>query len=199
MIVCGVDESGRGSSISGVWVSACILDPDNPIEGLRDSKKLSVKRREALAEEIKRKALCWTIEIASLEEVEALNVLNATLLAMKRAVEGLSIRPNQVYVDGNQLPDFDISAEAIVKGDDLIPAISAASILAKVTRDQVMHKFHHHYPQYGFDKHKGYLTKNHIMALQEFGPCPIHRKTYAPIRKLLAEQEPQHQSSQCSG
>jgi ribonuclease HII len=188
MIVCGVDETGRGSSISGVWVSACILDPDNPIEGLRDSKKLSPKRREELAEEIKEKALCWSIEVASLEEVEILNVLNATLLAMSRAIEGLRIKPNKVFVDGNQLPNIDISAEAIVKGDDLIPAISAASILAKVARDKVMKEMHEIYPQYGFNKHKGYLTKDHMLALQEYGPCPIHRKTYAPVRKLLEKQ-----------
>ncbi|MEK4535456.1 ribonuclease HII [Peribacillus sp. FSL K6-1552] len=178
----------RGSAISGVWVSACILDPDKPIEGLRDSKKLSAKRREELAEEIKHKALSWRIEIASLEEVETLNVLNATLLGMKRAVEGLHIKPNKVLVDGNKLPNIDIPAEAIVKGDDLIPAISAASILAKVERDKVIRELHQIYPQYGFDKHKGYLTKDHMMALQEYGPCPIHRKTNAPIRKLLEKQ-----------
>ncbi len=188
MIVCGVDETGRGSAISGVWVSACILDPNNPIEGLMDSKKLSVKRREELAEEIKDKALCWTIEIASLEEVEELNVLNATLLAMRRSIEGLSIRPDKVFVDGNKKPNIDISAEAIVKGDDLIPAISAASILSKVTRDNVMKELHEIYPQYGIDKHKGYLTKDHMWALHEYGPCPVHRKTYAPIRKLLEKQ-----------
>lgn len=191
MIVCGVDETGRGSSISGVWVSACILDPGKPIEGLRDSKKLSAKRREELAEEIKQKSLSWSIEIASLEEVETLNVLNATLLAMRRAIEGLRIKPNKVFVDGNRLPNIDIPAEAIVKGDDLIPAISAASILAKVTRDKVMKEFHQIYPQYGFDKHKGYLTKDHMLALQEYGPCPIHRKTYAPIRNLLEKHRKQ--------
>ncbi|SFB20376.1 RNase HII [Lentibacillus halodurans] len=188
MFVCGVDETGRGSAISGVWVSACILDPDKSIEGLKDSKKLSAKRREELAEEIKDKALSWSIEVASLEEVETLNVLNATLLAMRRAVEGLYIKPNKVFVDGNQLPDIDIPAEAIVKGDDLVPAISAASILAKVERDKVMKELHQIYPQYGIDKHKGYLTKNHMLALQEYGPCPAHRKTYAPVRRLLEKQ-----------
>ncbi len=188
MIVCGVDETGRGSSISGVWVSACILDPNNPIEGLRDSKKLSAKKREALVEEIKAKAICWNVEIATLEEVEQLNVLNATLLAMKRAVEGLRIQPDRVFVDGNTLPDLAIPAEAIVKGDDLIPAISAASILAKVARDKAVRELHREYPHYGFDKHKGYLTKNHMAALQKYGPSPIHRKTYAPIRNLLHMQ-----------
>ncbi len=188
MLVCGVDETGRGSAISGVWVSACILDPNNPIEGLRDSKKLSAKKREALAEEIKQKALSWSIEIATLEELETLNVLNGTLLAMKRAVEALDIKPDKVLVDGNKLPKLDIPAEAIVKGDDLIPAISAASILAKVERDKVIKELHNIYPQYGFDKHKGYLTKDHMRALEENGPCDIHRKTYAPIRKLLEKQ-----------
>lgn len=188
MIVCGVDETGRGSAISGVWVAACILDPNKPIEGLRDSKKLSAKRREELAKEIKHKALSWSINIASLEEVETLNVLNATLLGMKRAVEGLHTRPNKVFVDGNRLPNLDIPAEAIVKGDDLIPAISAASIIAKVERDKVIKELHQMYPQYGFDKHKGYLTKAHMAALQEYGPCPIHRKTYGPIRVLLNKQ-----------
>lgn len=188
MLVCGVDETGRGSAISGVWVSACILDPNNPIEGLRDSKKLSAKKREALAEEIKQKALSWSIEVATLEEVETLNVLNGTLLAMKRAVEALDIKPDKVLVDGNKLPKLDIPAEAIVKGDDLIPAISAASILAKVERDKVIKELHNIYPQYGFDKHKGYLTKDHMRALEENGPCDIHRKTYAPIRKLLEKQ-----------
>lgn len=188
MIVCGVDETGRGSAISGVWVAACILNPNKPIEGLRDSKKLSAKRREELAEEIKHKALSWSIKIASLEEVESLNVLNATLLGMKRAVEGLDIRPSKVFVDGNRLPNLDIPAEAIVKGDDLIPAISAASIIAKVERDKVIKELHQKYPQYGFDKHKGYLTKAHMAALQEYGPCPIHRKTYGPIRELLNKQ-----------
>lgn len=188
MFICGVDETGRGSAISGVWVSACILNPDKPIEGLRDSKKLSAKRREELAEEIKDKALCWSIEIASLEEVETLNVLNATLLGMKRAIEGLHIIPNKVFVDGNRLPNIDIPAEAIVKGDDLIPAISAASILAKVARDKAIKELHEIYPQYGFDKHKGYLTKAHMLALHEYGPCPIHRKTYSPIRELMDKQ-----------
>lgn len=188
MLVCGVDETGRGSAISGVWVSACILDPDKPIEGLKDSKKLSAVRREQLAEEIKQKALSWSINIASLEEVESLNVLNATLLGMKRAVEELHIKPNKVMVDGNKCPNIDIPAEAIVKGDDLIPAISAASILAKVARDKAIKELHQLYPQYGFDKHKGYLTKDHMQALEEHGPCPIHRKTYGPVRKLIEKR-----------
>lgn len=188
VLECGVDEVGRGSCISGVWTAACILDPNKPIEGLRDSKKLSPKKREALSEEIKEKALCWCIAQATLEEVEELNIHFATLLAMKRAVEGLSIVPQKVYVDGIHLPDIVIPAEAIIKGDDLIPAISAASILAKVDRDKVMTDYHQLYPEYGFDKNKGYLTKDHMEALQKYGPCPIHRKTYEPIRKLLEVQ-----------
>ncbi len=185
ILECGVDEVGRGSCISGVWTAAVILDPNRPIEGLRDSKKLSPKRREALAEVIKENALCWSIGLASLEEVEELNVHYATLLAMKRAVESLSIVPEKVYVDGIHTPDIAIPIEAIVKGDDLIPAISAASILAKVERDKIMTEYHKDYPVYCFDKNKGYLTKEHMNALQKFGPCPIHRKTYEPIRKLI--------------
>ncbi|ABO50564.1 Ribonuclease H [Desulforamulus reducens MI-1] len=189
VLECGVDETGRGSCISGIYASACILDPAHPIEGLRDSKKLSARKREILAEEIKQYALSWCIAQASLEEVEQLNVHHATLLAMKRAIEGLSIRANKVYVDGIHLPEVDIPAEAIVKGDDLIPAISAASILAKVARDGAMLEYHEKYPQYGFNSHKGYLTKAHREALKKYGPSPIHRKTYAPIRELLVGKD----------
>ena len=185
ILECGVDEVGRGSCISGVWAAACILDPHRPIEGLRDSKKLSEAKREALSEKIKENALCWCIAQTSLEEVERLNVHFATLLAMKRAVEGLIIMPHKVYVDGIHIPDIAIPTEAIVKGDDLFPSISAASILAKVERDRVMIRYHKEYPQYNFDKNKGYLTKTHMIALKEYGPSPIHRKTYEPVRKLL--------------
>lgn len=185
----GVDEVGRGSCISGVWAAAVILDPERPIEGLRDSKKLTPKRREALSEEIKANALCWNIGKTSVEEVERLNVHFATLLAMKRAVEGLTVIPHKIYVDGIHTPDIVIPVEAVIKGDDLIPSISAASILAKVERDRVMVRYHQEYPQYGFDKNKGYLTKEHMTALQEHGPCPIHRKTYEPISNLLSQQQ----------
>ncbi|OPX42495.1 ribonuclease HII [Ruminiclostridium hungatei] len=188
ILECGVDEVGRGSCISGVWVAACILDPERPIEGLKDSKKLSPRKREELAEKIKEKALCWSIGKTSLEEVEELNVHFATLLAMKRAVEGLHIRPDKVFVDGIHAPDINIPVETVVKGDDLIPSISAASILAKVERDSVMLQYHDRYPQYNFQKNKGYLTKEHMLALSEYGPCPAHRKTYEPIRKLLEKQ-----------
>lgn len=185
ILECGVDEVGRGSCISGVWAAACILDPKRPIEGLRDSKKLSPIKREILEVKIKECALSWNIGKTSLEEVELLNVHFASLLAMKRAIEGLSLVPQKVFADGLYIPDIAIPAEAIIKGDDLIPSISAASILAKVERDRVMINYHKEYPQYSFDKNKGYLTKEHMRALQEYGPCPIHRKTYAPIRKLL--------------
>lgn len=185
ILECGVDEVGRGSCISGVWAAACILDPERPIQGLRDSKKLTPSKREELAAKIKENALCWCIGKTSLEEVEQLNVHFATLLAMKRAIEGLTIAPQKIFVDGIHVPDVKIHTEAIVKGDDLIPAISAASILAKVERDKIMSDFHKEYPQYRFDKNKGYLTKDHMQALQTYGPCPIHRKTYAPIRELL--------------
>jgi len=155
IIECGCDEAGRGAGAAEVYVGAVILDPLRPIEGLRDSKKLSVRKREALSDEIKLYALCWCIEKASLEEIERLNILHSTLLAMKRAVEGLKIKPNKVLVDGNYTPKIEIPAEAIIKGDDKFPVISAASILAKVARDQAMVEYHQMFPEYGFDVHKG--------------------------------------------
>ncbi len=185
MIECGCDETGRGSAVAEIYAAAVILDPLHPILGLRDSKKLSAKRREILAKEIKAKALSWCIAKASLEEIERLNVLYATMLAMKRAVEGLHIKPDKALIDGNHAPLLSIPAAAIIKGDDKIPAISAASIIAKVDRDQAMLECHSLYPLYGFDKHKGYLTAKHLEALSQYGPCPLHRKTYAPIRRLL--------------
>lgn len=188
MLYCGVDEAGFGTGAAEVYVSSCILDPQRPIGGLMDSKKLTPQKREALAEEIKGSALCWGIEKASVEEIERLNVRNATLLAMKRAVEKLPIQPDMVYVDGLYLPQLDIPAEPVVRGDGAIPAISAASILAKVARDLAMMEYHKQYPQYGFDRHKGYLTRAHLEALQKYGPCPIHRKTYRPIRELMVDK-----------
>ncbi len=182
--IAGVDEAGRGSGAAEVYVGAVILNPDRPIEGLADSKKLTAGRREALSEEIKLYALSWCISKASLEEIERLNVLHATLLAMKRAVEGLEIRPQKVLVDGNHAPILDIPIEAIVKGDDRVPAISAASILAKVARDHAMLEYHRLYPEYGFDVHKGYFTREHMEALHKHGPCLIHRRTYAPVRQM---------------
>ena len=183
LLECGCDEAGRGSGVGEIYVGAVILNPECPIEGLADSKKLSARKREALCEKIKLYALSWRIETASLEEIERLNVLQATLLAMKRAVEGLKIKPDRVFVDGNHAPRLDVPVDAIVKGDAKIPAISAASILAKVARDQAMIEYHVLYPEYGFDVHKGYFTKKHVAALHKHGPCPIHRKTYAPVRE----------------
>jgi ribonuclease HII len=181
---CGCDEAGRGSGVAEVFVAAVVLNPARPIRGLADSKKLTASRREDLSEKIKDCALCWCINRASLEEIERLNVLHATLLAMRRAVEGLKIKPNRVFVDGNHTPVLDIPVFAIVKGDSKIPEISAASILAKVARDQAMREYHLVYPQYGFDVHKGYFTKEHMEALRKYGPCALHRKTYSPICEL---------------
>ncbi|MGD0282181.1 MAG: ribonuclease HII [Dissulfurispiraceae bacterium] len=184
IIECGCDEAGRGAGAAEVYVGAVVLDPEHPIEGLADSKKLSAGRREVLSEAIKLYALDWCIQKASLEEIERLNVLHATLLAMKRAVEGLKIKPQRVLVDGNHAPDLDIPVEAIIKGDDKVPAISAASILAKVARDKAMVEYHRLYPEYGFDIHKGYFTREHMAALHKYGPCPIHRRTYSPICQM---------------
>jgi ribonuclease HII len=184
--VAGADEVGLGSAAFSVYSAAVILDPERPVRGLADSKKLTPKRRRELSEEIKEKALAWCVAVASLEEIEALNVRRAALLAMRRAVEGLCVSPDLVFVDGNLLPDLTVPAHAVVRGDDAIDCISAASIIAKVARDEAMLECHRLYPQYGFDSHKGYLTATHRAALKRHGPCPLHRKTYAPIRELLA-------------
>jgi ribonuclease HII len=184
--VAGADEVGLGSAAYEVYSAAVILDPDRPVRGLADSKKLTPKRRRELSEEIKEKALAWCIATASLEEIETLNVRRAALLAMRRAVEGLCVTPDLVFVDGNLLPDLAVPAHAVVRGDDAIDCISAASIVAKVARDEAMLECHRQFPQYGFDSHKGYLTATHRAALREHGPCPLHRKTYAPVRELLA-------------
>jgi len=162
-----------------------ILDDRRPIVGLADSKKISPRRREALFDEIRAKALCCSIAEASVEEIDALNILQATLLAMRRAVMGLRLPPKLVLVDGNRLPVLDIRAEAIVKGDDKVPAISAASILAKVSRDRWCQEYHQQFPQYGFDQHKGYGTAEHLAALRLHGPCPQHRRTFKPVTHLL--------------
>jgi len=183
---CGVDECGIGSAIAEVYVASCILDAKNPIKGLADSKKLSPKRRKELSDQIQECALDFCIATASLEEIECLNVLYASHLAMIRAIDGLRIRPDLVLIDGNKIPKgLTIPARGIVRGDATVPAISAASILAKVARDQAMMKYHEQYPQYGFDVYKGYLTPPHFAALNQYGPCPVHRKSYAPIRALL--------------
>ncbi|RUP29095.1 MAG: ribonuclease HII [Curvibacter sp.] len=182
----GVDEAGRGPLAGPVVAAAVILDELRPIPGLADSKKLTAARREKLFDEIRAKALCCSIAEASVEEIDRLNILQATLLAMRRAVEGLRLKPVKVLVDGNQLPRLDVLAEAVVKGDALIPAISAASILAKVHRDRWCQQYHQQYPAYGFDSHKGYGTAAHLAALREQGPCPQHRHSFAPVREAQA-------------
>ena len=184
-LVAGVDEAGRGPLAGPVVAAAVILDERQPIQGLADSKKLSAKRREALFDEIRAKALCCSIAQASVEEIDALNILQATLLAMRRAVLGLRLPPKLVLVDGNRLPVLEIRSEAIVKGDEKVPCISAASILAKVTRDRWCKQYHVEFPQYGFDQHKGYGTAEHLAALRQHGACPQHRKTFRPVREVL--------------
>ncbi|MFT6589670.1 MAG: ribonuclease HII [Rhodoferax sp.] len=185
-LMAGVDEAGRGPLAGPVVAAAVILDDRNPIKGLADSKKLTALRRERLFDEIRAKALCCSIAQASVEEIEELNILQATLLAMRRAVEGLRLKPHLVLVDGNRLPVLSIRAEAIVKGDALVPAISAASILAKVHRDRWCAAYDLEFPQYGFARHKGYGTSAHLLALREHGACPQHRKTFRPVTEVLA-------------
>ncbi len=184
-LVAGVDEAGRGPLAGPVVAAAVILDDLRPIKGLADSKKLSAARRELLFDEIRAKALCCSIASASVEEIDALNILQATLLAMKRAVEGLRLKPHKTLVDGNRLPALSMLAEAIVKGDALVPAISAASILAKVYRDRWCVEFDQDYPQYGFAVHKGYGTARHLAALREHGACPQHRRSFAPVAGVI--------------
>ena len=184
-LIAGVDEAGRGPLAGPVVAAAVILDDLNPIKGLNDSKKLSPMRREKLYDEIRAKALCCAIGEASVEEIDRLNILQATLLAMRRAVEGLRLKPSKVLVDGNRLPVLDVLAEAIVRGDATVPAISAASILAKVTRDRWCPELDQRYPEYGFAGHKGYGTAEHLAALRTHGACPEHRKTFAPVAQVL--------------
>ncbi len=189
-LVAGVDEAGRGPLAGPVVAAAVILDDLQPIKGLADSKILSARRREQLFDEIRAKALCCCIAQASVEEIERLNILQATLLAMRRAVEGLRLKPALVLVDGNRLPVLTMRAEAIVKGDALVAAISAASILAKVHRDRWCAEVDVQYPQYGFARHKGYGTVQHLAALTKHGACPQHRKTFGPVAEVLREALP---------
>jgi ribonuclease HII len=184
-LVSGVDEAGRGPLAGPVVAAAVILDDLHPIAGLADSKKLTPARREKLYDEIRAKALCCSIAEASVEEIDQLNILQATLLAMRRAVMGLRLKPVMVLVDGNRLPTLGIQAEAIVKGDALVPAISAASILAKVHRDRWCVQVHEEFPQYGFAGHKGYGTAVHMAALREHGACVHHRRSFAPVAQSL--------------
>ena len=187
--VCGVDEAGRGPLAGSVVAAAVILDPNKPIDGLRDSKKLSAKVRDELFDIIIRDSKAWCIAEASAAEIDSINILQATMLAMKRAIEGLEKTlgrlPDKALIDGNRCPKVNIDMEAIVKGDSKVQAISAASILAKVTRDRDMQVLHEAYPMYGFNQHMGYPTPVHFAALKEFGPCPAHRKTCAPVREVM--------------
>ena len=184
-LVAGVDEAGRGPLMGPVVAAAVILDDLHPIKGLADSKKLTALRREKLYDEIRAKALCFSIAQASAAEIDEINILQATMLAMKRAVEGLRLKPAKVLVDGNRIPTLVIVAEAIVGGDALVPAISAASILAKVWRDRWCQEMDLAYPQYGFASHKGYGTAEHLAALRQHGACPEHRRSFSPVTQVL--------------
>jgi ribonuclease HII len=187
-LVCGVDEAGRGPLAGPVVAAAVILDPTRPIAGLNDSKKLSEKARDRLAPLIRERALAWCVAEASVEEIDRLNILHATMLAMKRAVEGLSVVPARVLVDGNRCPPITLPCEAIVKGDASVAAIAAASILAKTARDAQMLALHEIYPQYGLDRHKGYPTAAHLKALSDHGLAPIYRRSFRPVRELIAPE-----------
>jgi ribonuclease HII len=187
-LTAGVDEAGRGPLAGSVVAAAVILDDTNPIKGLADSKKLTALKRDLLYDEIRAKALCVSVGEASVQEIDQLNILQATMLAMQRAVAGLRLKPSMVLVDGNRLPKLDILAEAIVQGDAKVQAISAASIIAKVTRDRQCAQLHAQYPQYGFDSHKGYGTAVHMAALQAHGATPAHRSSFAPVRQAMAAQ-----------
>jgi ribonuclease HII len=189
LLICGVDEAGRGPLAGSVYAAAVILDANNPIEGLMDSKKLSEKKRDYLSAEIKQKALAWAIASCTAQEIDEINILQASLLAMKRAITNMqaqfNITPDLVQVDGNKCPKISLPCEAIVKGDSKVQAISAASILAKVARDAELYELDKIYPQYGFAQHKGYPTAAHLLALQAHGICLQHRLSYAPVKKLL--------------
>ena len=183
--IAGVDEVGRGPLVGDVVTAAVILDPENPIAGLKDSKKLSEKKRSKLAEEIKEKAIAWHIGRATPEEIDTLNILHATMLAMQRAVQGLAVQPDYVLVDGNRTPKFSMPSEAVVKGDGRVEEISAASILAKVARDLEMIALDEQYPDYGFAKHKGYPTKDHLSIIQELGVLDCYRRSFKPVAALI--------------
>ena len=187
-LLCGVDEVGRGPLIGAVVTAAVILDPTKPIAGLTDSKKLSEKRRYELSEQIKQQALCWALGRAEPEEIDQLNILHATMLAMRRAVAALSVTPEWVLEDGNRTTDFAVPATAVVKGDLLVPEISAASILAKVARDDEMQQLHQAHPQFGFADHKGYPTAAHLAAIRQYGVLPEHRRSFKPVRLVLEQQ-----------
>lgn len=186
-MLCGVDEAGRGPLAGDVYAAAVILDPKKPIEGINDSKKLSEKKRGLLFDEICEKSLAYSIASASVQEIEEINILNAAMLAMKRAVESLSVNPDYVLVDGNKLPPIDIACDAVVKGDGNSASIAAASILAKEARDRELRALDEQYPEYGFSKHKGYGTKAHYEAILIHGPSPVHRMSF--LKKLYGEKK----------
>lgn len=189
-LIAGVDEVGRGPLCGPVVTAAVILDPQRPIEGLKDSKKLSEKKREALAQQIREQALAWCVARADVAEIDQLNILHATMLAMRRAVEGLNVQPDIALIDGNRCPQLDVPCQAVVKGDDQVPAIAAASILAKVARDNEMVELDRQYPGYGIAGHKGYPTPKHLKALAELGATPAHRRSFKPVQQsLLARGE----------
>lgn len=183
--LCGVDEAGRGPLAGPVTAAAVMLDPQRPIDGLRDSKKLSAAARERLADEIRQHAVAWCVAEASVAEIDQHNILQATMLAMQRAVAGLGRPPADVWVDGNRCPNWMWRSQALIKGDDKVAAIAAASILAKTARDQYMRRLHEDYPAYGFAKHMGYGTAAHLAALKAHGACPQHRRSFAPVRRVL--------------
>lgn len=189
LMIAGVDEAGRGPLAGPVYAAAVILDPDRPIDGLDDSKQLTARRRALLFEHIREQSLAWAIARAEVEEIDRLNILQATWLAMQRAVAALTVTPSQVLVDGKLCPQLPCPAQAVVGGDRLVPAISAASILAKHARDEEMTVLDARYPGYAFAKHKGYGTAEHLAALRELGPSPIHRRSFRPVRELLTENE----------
>lgn len=186
--LCGVDEAGRGPLAGPVFAAAVILDPARPVEGLADSKTLSARRRDALAQAIRAHAVAWAVASASVEEIDALNILQASLLAMRRAVEGLDVTPDRVQVDGLHRPRLALPVEAVVRGDATIAEIAAASIIAKVTRDEEMLALHRRHPQYGFDRHKGYPTRAHLEALRVNGACAAHRRSFAPVLALIGRR-----------
>jgi ribonuclease HII len=185
-VTCGVDEAGRGALAGPVLASAVILNPEKRIDGLQDSKKLTEKRRQLLAEKIKTNALAWAVAECSETEIDSLNILQATMLAMLRAVDKLAICPTLALIDGNHCPPLNMRSESIIKGDETVPMISAASILAKTTRDSILQSLHKKYPQYELGKHKGYPTALHIDRLRLYGVSPVHRRSYAPIRAMLS-------------
>lgn len=187
--IAGVDEAGRGPLAGPVIAGAVILDPDKPIEGLRDSKRLSASRRDELFDQIRERALAWAVGRADVEEIDRINILQATMLAMSRAVEALQPYADHALIDGNRCPDLSCTSRAIIKGDSKVPAISAASIMAKVTRDREMLDLDMRYPGYGLAQHKGYPSKAHIEALESLGVTPVHRRSYAPVRRIIERGE----------